>query len=230
MNIAKLLGRLFFLVFYPLYFKRTLNRTNETNLFGFVLTIPPTVFHPRFFFSTKILGRYLAQVPLEGKNLLEIGSGSGVISLVAARHGASVVSVDINPLAVQSTRMNAERNNLTHKVIVLESDLFDAIGENFRFDYIIWNPPFFPEEPQNDTEKAWKAGRGYRVLSRFAEQAVLFLSPQGRVIIILSSQCNFGAILSYFARCGFQSVPVRKHRSFFESFIIYEMRPHGTTV
>jgi len=229
MSIGKSLGRLFFLASYPLYFKRKLNRTSVTTLFGFDLTIPPSVFHPRFFFSTKILGRFVEQLPLSGKGVLEIGSGAGIISLIAARNGANVVSVDINPMAVRSTRNNAKKNNLSDKVIALESDLFHDVGKDSRFDYIIWNPPFFPEEPHNDTERAWKAGRGYRVLSTFAEQAASFLRPEGKLIIILSSQCNLDEILHNFTRCGFQYATVRRQRSFFEYFVIYQMTLHRST-
>jgi len=229
MGIERSLGRLFFLLSYPLYFKRKLSRTNTTTLFGFELTIPPTVFHPRFFFSSKILGRYIDQIPLSAKHFLEIGSGSGLISLIAARRGATVLSVDINPVAVGCTRTNAENNNLSHKVTTVESNLFHAVARDSRFDYIVWNPPFFPEEAHNDGEMAWKAGRGYRVLGEFAREAVSFLAPDGKLIIILSSQCNPDEILPNFTRCGFQSVSVARHRSFFEHFVIHEMRHFGTT-
>ena len=228
MSLERSLGRLFFLVSYPLYFKRKLSRTNTTTLFGFELTIPPTVFHPRFFFSSKILGRYIDLLPLSGKHVLEIGAGSGVISLIAARRGATVWSVDINPMAVACTKTNAEKNNLSHRVTAFESNLFQSVARDLRFDYIVWNPPFFPEEAHSDGEMAWKAGLGYRVLGECAREAESFLSPGGKLVVILSSQCNLDEILPHFTRCGFQSVSVYRHRSFFESFVIHEMQHSGT--
>jgi release factor glutamine methyltransferase len=226
MGVRGIMGRLFLRAAYPLYFKRTLSRTNITTLFGFHLTIPPTVFHPGLFFSTSILGRYIQQLSLSGSKVLEMGSGSGVISLIAARCGATVVSVDINPVAVGCTRVNAERNNLSDRVTALESNLFQSIAGDSRFDYIIWNPPFFPDEATNDGEMAWKAGRDYRVLSEFARTAVPFLSRHGKIVTILSSQCALEKILSIFTQYGFQAVLVRKQHSFFESFLIHEMTHH----
>ena len=213
---------MFFRVSYPLYFKGKLQRTNYTNLFGFELTIPPTVFHPGLFFSTKILGKYLMKLRLSGSQILEMGSGSGLLSLIAAKEGARVTSVDINPVAVECTKANAARNNLTHMLTVIESDLFSGVAANARFDYIIWNPPFFPQEPEDEAAKAWKVGKGYRVLSRFAEQAGSYLSPGGRIIMPLSSQLKVEEIVHFFTGFGLQGTPVHKQRSFFETFTIYE--------
>jgi len=224
MKISKLAGRLFFLVSYPLYFRRKLEKTNTTRMFDFDLTIPPTVFHPAFFFSTRIFGDYLRGLSLSGKQVLDMGSGSGLLSLIAAQQGAKILSVDINPRAVDCTRMNAEKNNLAHAITAIQSDLFENVVADSQFDYVIWNPPFFPVEPKDEAANAWKAGKDYRTLSRFAEQAGLFLSPDGRIIVILSTQMSVEEIAHFFTRLGFRVSVVHKHRSFFEKFIIYEFR------
>ncbi|HKB43764.1 MAG TPA: hypothetical protein VKC90_05220, partial [Chitinophagaceae bacterium] len=49
------------------------------------LEIPPQVFHPGFFFSTRLLLNYIKQVPLKDKSFLEPGCGSGLISIYAAK-------------------------------------------------------------------------------------------------------------------------------------------------
>jgi len=224
MNISRLAGRLFFLICYPLYFRRKLEKTNTSRIFGFELTIPPTVFHPGFFFSTKILGDYLRRLSLSGMHVLDMGSGSGLLSLIVAQQGAKVLSVDINAKAVDCTRTNAEKNNLAHTVTAIQSDLFDNVPATSQYDYIIWNPPFFPEEPDDEATNAWKGGRGHRIISRFAEQASSFLSRDGRIILILSTQMNIEVIVQFFTRLAFQASVVDKRRSYFETFNIYEFR------
>ena len=49
------------------------------------LQVPPQVFHPGFFFSTKLLLAYMEGLPLYGKNFLELGAGSGLIAIHAAK-------------------------------------------------------------------------------------------------------------------------------------------------
>ncbi len=55
---------------------------------------------------------------LEVARVLDVGSGSGILALAAARLGAaSVVGVDTDPIAVESTRSNAERNGLADRIV-----------------------------------------------------------------------------------------------------------------
>jgi len=102
--------------------EKYLSRKRIYNHNGFKLEIPPEVFHPGFFFSTKLLMQQLERFSLEGKSLLELGAGSGVISLCAAEKGAIVTATDINRIAVDQLKINAEKNGA--KVNVLHSDLF----------------------------------------------------------------------------------------------------------
>src|SRR5205085_2367128 len=87
--------------FYKPALRRYLSRERVYRYEGISLQIHPEVFHPGFFFSTKLLLRYLLQLPLHQRSLLELGAGSGLISFAAARAGADVTASDINPVAVQ---------------------------------------------------------------------------------------------------------------------------------
>ncbi|MGE5499022.1 MAG: hypothetical protein ACM3Q2_13155, partial [Syntrophothermus sp.] len=71
-------------VILSLYLKR--ERVYSYN--GISLRISQGVFHPGFFFSTKILLNYLLGFDLKDKKVLELGAGSGLISMVAASKGA----------------------------------------------------------------------------------------------------------------------------------------------
>src|SRR5438046_3007737 len=104
---------------------RNLDRTVEIELDGFAMTIPPTVFHPKYFGTSRILGRYIASLDLHGKTALDMGAGSGLIALQASRAGATVTAVDVNPAAVESAMKNAQANNLS--ILAICSDLFEAL-------------------------------------------------------------------------------------------------------
>ena len=58
-----------------------------------------------------LLTEYLEKQDLQGKNVLEVGTGSGFISILAAKKGAVVDACDINPGAIECAEINAESNN-----------------------------------------------------------------------------------------------------------------------
>ena len=79
---------------------------------GLTLTVPTGVFHPGLFFSSGVLATEIEKRRPVGLTVLDVGCGSGLLSLVAARAGASVTAVDINPEAVRATAANASANEL----------------------------------------------------------------------------------------------------------------------
>src|SRR5689334_8677262 len=112
---------------------RYLSATRTYTYKGIRLVIPPAVFHPGFFFSTRLLLRHIAKLPLKDRSFLELGAGSGLIALYAAREGAQVTASDINQVAVHSLEMNSSSNRIS--LTVIHSDLFKNIPLH-RFDII----------------------------------------------------------------------------------------------
>lgn len=154
-------------------------------MFDLEISVRRGVFHPRLFFSTRILARHLLNLPLAGKEFLEIGPGSGVLSLLAARQGARVTAVDINREAVSCSQQNAELNGLADSVTVMHGDLFDPVQSGAQFDYIVWNPPFYPKPALDEAEMAWNAGEDFGVVRRFLRDALGWLSDGGRIVVIM---------------------------------------------
>ena len=187
---------------------------------GLKLIIPPTVFHPAFFGSSKVFLRFLDQQQLEGKKLLEIGSGSGILSLLAARKGAMVTAVDINPSAVEATRQNARHNRL--QVTAHHSDLFDDLPAQ-TFDIIIANPPFFKGKPEGAAGYAWYAGPEWQFFDRFFREIDPFLHPDSQVWMILSEKCDLQIIKIIAWKNGKDFVSVYEERRLFERFMIFKI-------
>jgi len=183
---------------HPLWF-RYISRSaglTTTSVEGFELQILPSVFHPKYSGSSVIFARFISKLALNGKTLLEMGCGSGIVALCAARAGALVVAVDINPDAVECTRRNAERAGL--RLDVRQSDVYDRVPE--RFDVIAWNPPFFPGTPKDPAGAAFYAGDHYQALDKFAAGARAHLNPGGRIYTILSSDADLEALKGLFER------------------------------
>lgn len=128
------------------------------------------------------------------KSVLEIGCGSGLLSIIAAKRGCDVTAADINPAAVECAERNAELNNVRIKAVL--SNLFDNAGG--KFGLIVFNPPYLPEE-QTEDSMAWAGGKNLEVITRFIENAKLHLNDNGRILIVISSLSKPEAVLNQFA-------------------------------
>src|SRR5262245_14820787 len=105
---------------------------------GFRLSVRPTVFHPKFFISSEKFASFLDTLDLTGKRVCEVGTGTGILALAAARAGAAnVVATDINPNASLSAKENADANGLGDRVTGVCMNLMAAIAPGPRFDVIL---------------------------------------------------------------------------------------------
>ncbi len=155
------------------------------------ISVRPGVFHPGFFFSTRFILHFLGSQKIKGKRLLDLGCGSGVISIFSQRRGAIVTAVDVNPEAVQNTLENSMRNNT--EVSAFVSDLFDSIPPTL-FDWIVVNPPYYPVDAKTDEEKAWNCGQNHEYFERFFAQLAGYISSESKVLMILSDVCDLERI------------------------------------
>jgi release factor glutamine methyltransferase len=185
---------------------------------GLDLKILPGVFHPKYFGSSGILAKFVSSLALRDKAFLEMGCGSGVVALCAARAGAKVTAVDINPDAAQCTLINAAANQL--RVSTHVSDLFSAL-QGKRFDAVAWNPPFFPGTPNTPIEAAFYGGPNLEVIRRFVTEVRTHLNPGASVFTILSSDIAVDEIEQLFRNEGFSvSRPVSQRWGLGETMVI----------
>ena len=201
-------------------------RATVTQAAGFRLLVRPTVFHPRFFVTSEFFAGFIGELDLRGKRVLDIGTGSGILALAAARSGAKlVIAVDINPNAALTAADNARGNGLGGRVRAVCSDLLSALDSDARFDVIITNPPYFAGEPRDLTDRAWHAGPGCRDIAALFDQARERLTPGGYLYLLISSDCDLELFAAMIERAGFRA-RIAAHRSLLvESLLIYALEP-----
>lgn len=168
-----------------------LKRQRTFSYQGLKFTVLPGVFHPMLFHSSLILSKHLKKLPVKGKSFLEPGSGSGFISVLAAHFGANVTALDLNPLAVKNTLMNAEKNHV--KIEAIQSDLFANVPKKV-YDYIFVNPPYYPGKAENDAQLAWYCGPNFEYFINFFKQLPDYYNDNSLVILILSEDCALAEI------------------------------------
>lgn len=144
------------------------------------------VYEPRE--DSYLLLSALQDEELDGKRVCDMGTGTGILAAAAARQGAEVTAVDVNPDALDNARHNLERAG-TGSVELVRSDLFADVND--VFDLITCNPPYVPGEPELETveERAWTGGeKGRAVIDRFVDAVPHHLTETGVVLLLQSSK------------------------------------------
>jgi release factor glutamine methyltransferase len=183
------------------------------------------VFHPGLFFSSGVLATEIEQRKPAGQTVLDVGCGSGLLSLAAARAGATVTAVDVNVEAVRTTAANATANGLD--VEVLQSDLFASLLGR-RFDLVVVNPPYFAKDPADDAERAWFAGADLGYFEQFFAGLGDHLANDaqpGRALMVLSEGCDMGIISAAAERNGFRMGVTSRTRVWLGMQVVWVIDP-----
>ena len=91
-------------------------------------------------FGTRVL---LSNLPIKemAGDILDLGCGYGVVSVILSKFiDANFDAVDVNKRALHLAEMNAKLNKVSN-IHFFESNCYDSIDENKKYDYIITNPP-----------------------------------------------------------------------------------------
>jgi release factor glutamine methyltransferase len=151
-------------------------------------------------------------------DILEIGSGSGIISVFFAKRGFHVKAVDINPEAVNCTLHNARLNDVSLEATA--GDLFNKVPE--RYDTVIFNPPYLPTEDNFGGSEQWDGGSdGFRVTRPFLRELPGHLKSGGICFLILSSLTDVDSLISEFQKLSFKEVASSPFT--FETLFLYSI-------
>jgi methylase of polypeptide subunit release factors len=198
--------------------------TRVTRAAGFRLTVRPTVFHPRYFISSECFAEFISRLDLAGQCVADVGTGSGILALAAARAGAAhVLAADINPNAAVTAAENARENGLGDRVTAVCSNLLAALTSRPLFDVILSSPPKHAGEPRDLADRGWHAGPQYRDIAALFDQARERLKPGGRLYVMVSSDSDLDLFGRLIGRAGFRAKVVLERSIYIESFIVYEL-------
>jgi len=130
--------------------------------------------------------------------IADVGTGSGVLAVCAAKHvpQCSVLAIDRSAAALRVARRNVQQHDVSERVELLQSDLFDVVPPEAVFDFVLSNPPYvsskeYDELPRDvrdyEPRLALEGGPGGTdIIVRLIEQAAPRLRRGGWIVLEIS--------------------------------------------
>ncbi len=165
-----------------------------------------------------------------GELVLDLGTGSGILAVVAAKTAGRVVAVDLNPYAIRCAKENAKLNGVCDRVDFFQGDLFTAFSDGVQFDLVLFNAPYLPSEAGEEATwigRAWAGGAdGRAVVDEFIAQVPVYLKPDGRVLLMQSTLTGVEATIQAFDKQNLKAAVVAEQQlPFFETLTLIEAKP-----
>ena len=168
--------------------KDLINHQDHTiELNGLQILVQNGVFtpNPEITYSSSILMKKMPK--LKDKRVLDIGCGTGILSMYAAsiKGARKVIGTDINPVAVENARENVTNNNLDKVIEIIKSDLFETLEG--KFDYIVANLPIH--------NTFWNIKDCEDIPLNFLRECEKYIAPKGRVDMAWASFADLKPII-----------------------------------
>jgi release factor glutamine methyltransferase len=160
-----------------------------------------------------------------GCRVVDVGTGCGILAVIAAKKAGKVVAIDVNPYAVKCAKNNARMNGVGNSVSFIQGDLLAPLRTRMEFDLILFNAPYLPsEESEKDSwmGRAWAGGvSGRNVIDRFICEAPEHIKPGGEIMLMQSTLSDVEQTLRNLEERGLEtSVIAKQNLPFFESIVL----------
>ncbi len=186
---------------------------------GLFVATHPEVYEPSD--DTFLLAKVVAESVQPGEKFLEVGCGTGLVSLAAGRAGAQVTCTDANPHAVRLAWQNGRQNAIG--VHALEADLMENVPG--PFDVVAFNPPYLPTDEDDKVEGplnlAFDGGlSGNDVVLRFVDQLESASWKPRMVLVIHSSLSDPAPLVTRMEALGFAADIAAEEKHFMERLTV----------
>ena len=148
---------------------------------------------------------------------LEIGCGTGILSIVLAKFSKEVVAVDKDPYAVRCTMLNAYLNGVRTKMRIMLGDLFEPLDPEEEFDVIVFNAPYLPPSPPS-SDVSVEGGLG--VIGEFLKGARSHLGDDGEILMTCSSETPMSEVVRILKGEGYHYLVLKSVKVFMEEIFL----------
>ncbi len=150
-------------------------------------------------------------------SVLDMGTGSGIQAITAAKKKSvkSVLGVDKNPKVIDHCKKSIKDK----KIKFIESDLFSKVKG--KFDTIIFNPPYLPEDVKLKDMTIYGGKKGYETVEMFLNQVNSHLKPEGIILLLFSSLTKKEKVDEFIRKNMLEAKEIAKNHIFFEDLLVY---------
>ncbi|MGM9533463.1 peptide chain release factor N(5)-glutamine methyltransferase [Intestinibacter sp.] len=166
-----------------------------------------------------------------GLNILDIGTGSGAITVSLAKYldKSHVVSVDISDIALEIASKNAISNKVDERIDFIKSDVFSNVSDETKFDIIVSNPPYIRKSDISGLDRQVKDFEPYNALEggedgldfyrRITEESRQFLK-QGGILAYEVGHDQASDVSKIMQQNGFKGIYTKCDLQGFERVVI----------
>lgn len=155
-------------------------------------------------------------------NVLDMGTGSGILAVEASKKAKKVIAADIDKNALKEAEKNAKKKKIKN-ISFAHSDLFSKIKKQ-KFDLIIFNPPYLPQDKGIKDGAIYGGEKGYETICRFLENANDYLKENGIILLLFSSLSKKERIDGFIEDFGFDKELLGEKPLFFERLYAYKIK------
>ncbi len=165
----------------------------------------------------------------KGEVVLDVGTGCGILGILAAKKAKWVIATDVNPHAVRCAHKNAILNGVQTRMSFLQGDLFAPFCGTAKFDAVLFNAPYLPSveaAPLSWVERSWDGGESGRIIiDRFIGDVKVHVQKTGRVMLMQSTFAGANETIQEFTRLGMKAKIIAElAMPFFERLYLVEAR------
>jgi release factor glutamine methyltransferase len=169
----------------------------------------------------------LTQAVKENDTVLDVGTGCGILAILAARQAKKVIATDINPHAVKCAKLNAEINHVASRIEVRRGSLFQTISKTEKFNVIVFNAPYLPcpqREQRTWVGRAWAGGpTGRQFIDLFIIEAPHYLKRNGKILLVQSSLADVDETMRKFQEsANLEAKVIAEKKVAFETIVVIQ--------
>jgi release factor glutamine methyltransferase len=161
-----------------------------------------------------LLKKHLKDNIQKSDSVLDMGAGTGILAKEAQKYAKEVLAADIDRKAVIHCTQQG--------ILSIQSSLFEKITG--KFDVIIFNPPYLPEdrnEPKSSSVQTTGGKEGYEMIKLFLEKAKSHLKPDGRILLLFSSLTKKEKVNTILKHLNYSFTILETKPLFFEKLYVY---------
>ncbi|TKJ17048.1 hypothetical protein CEE44_00750 [Candidatus Woesearchaeota archaeon B3_Woes] len=179
--------------------------------------------------------------------VLDVGTGSGILAKEASLKANLVIGLDINKNVVKYCKKNIngiyffksnlfqifEDNFFFYDKVDKKLEIYDKkkvkdreklqtlVKKQIKFDLIVFNPPYLPQELKKRDIRTEGGKKGYEIIERFLNEVSNYLKKEGRVLLLFSSFTNKKKINDLIDKNKLRFIELEKKHIFFEDLYVY---------